>query len=220
MSDLLEKIAWCVERGKVSAESRYPPELKGQDGADELTKRALEEGIKPRKVLTSGLITGMQRVGQKFKKNEIYLPDVLVAAKAMTAAMAHLKPYFKSGEVEHKGKIVMGTVAGDLHDIGKKIVNMFLEGSGWEVVDCGVNVSPQDFMNAVKKHYPAAVGLSALLTTTMVNMEETVKTIKSKYPEVKVLVGGAPVTDNFAVKIGADMTSAHPQEVVEYLENL
>ncbi len=219
MDDILAKIALCVERGKVNAESRYPPELKGQDGADELTKQALDRNIRPGEILTSGLISGMQRVGEKFKRNEIYLPDVLVAAKAMNAAMEHLKPYFISGDVKHKGKVVMGTVSGDLHDIGKKIVAMFLEGSGWEVIDCGVDVSSQGFVEAINKNKPLAVGISALLTTTMVHMEEAVKAIKSEFPEVKVLVGGAPVTVEFARRIGADMTSAHPQEAVEYLES-
>jgi len=219
MNNILEKISVCVERGKVNADSRYPPDLRGQEGADELTRKALDRNIPPRKILTSGLISGMQTVGEKFRKNEIYLPDVLVAAKAMTAAMGHLKPYFISGDVQHKGRIIMGTVSGDLHDIGKKIVAMFLEGSGWEVIDYGVDVSSQDFIKAIKKHKPLAVGMSALLTTTMVHMEETVKSVKSKFPEVKVLVGGAPVTDAFAQKVGADMTSAHPQEAVDYLEN-
>ncbi|MBD3414007.1 MAG: cobalamin-binding protein [Candidatus Aminicenantes bacterium] len=219
MDDLFKKIALCVERGKVKAESRYPPELKGQEGADELTKKALDQGSQPRDILNLGLISGMQRVGEKFKNNEIYLPDVLVSAKAMSAAMEHLKPYFKSGEVEHKGQIVMGTVAGDLHDIGKKIVAMFLEGSGWEVIDCGVDVTPQDFILAIRKNNPLAVGMSALLTTTMVNMREAVRTIKSQFPKVKILVGGAPITHKFSQSIGADMTSDHPQEAVEYLEN-
>lgn len=219
MDHILKKISFCVERGKVNAESRYPPELRGQEGADELTRKALDGNIPPGKILTSGLISGMQKVGEKFKRNEIYLPDVLVAAKAMTAAMGHLKPYFISGDVQHKGRIIMGTVSGDLHDIGKKIVAMFLEGSGWEVIDCGVDVSPQDFIKAINQNKPLAVGMSALLTTTMVNMERTVKAIKSKFPEVIVLVGGAPVTDAFAHRIGADMTSAHPQEAVDYLES-
>jgi len=219
MDDILAKIALCVERGKVNAGSRYPPELKGRDGADELTRQALDRNIRPGEILSSGLISGMQRVGERFKRNEIYLPDVLVAAKAMNAAMEHLKPYFISGDVKHKGKVVMGTVSGDLHDIGKKIVAMFLEGSGWEVIDCGVDVSSQDFLRAIKQNKPVAVGMSALLTTTMIHMEETVKTIKSKFPEVKVLVGGAPVTAEFAGRIGADMTSVHPQEAVEYLES-
>ena len=219
MDDIVAKIALCVERGKVNAESRYPPELKGRDGADELTKKALGRNIRPGEILASGLISGMQKVGEKFKRNEIYLPDVLVAAKAMNAAMEHLKPYFISGDVKHKGKVVMGTVSGDLHDIGKKIVAMFLEGSGWEVIDCGVDVSPQGFVEAVRENKPVAVGMSALLTTTMVHMEEAVRTIKSEFPEVKVLVGGAPVTAEFARRIGADMTSAHPQEAVEYLES-
>jgi 5-methyltetrahydrofolate--homocysteine methyltransferase len=154
--EVLERIAFCLERGKVDIISPHPPEMKGQDGADELAKKALESGVPPGEILARGLIAGMQKVGEKFREGEIYLPDVLMSAKALSSAMKHLKPYFQSGEVKHKGKIVMGTVAGDLHDIGKKIVAMFFEGGGWEVIDLGVDVSADKFIQAVKEHKPLA----------------------------------------------------------------
>ena len=217
--EVLERISFCVVRGKVDISSPHPPEMKGQDGADELAKKALESGVPPGEILARGLIAGMQKVGEKFREGEIYLPDVLMSAKALTSAMKHLRPYFQSGEVKHKGKIVMGTVAGDLHDIGKKIAAMFFEGGGWEVIDLGVDVSADKFIQAVKEHRPLAVGLSALLTTTMVSMESITREIKAKTPEIKVIIGGAPVTQDFAEKIGADAYSPDPQGALDYLNS-
>ena len=214
---LLQKIAECVERGKVDIKSPHPPDMQGSEGADELTAQALEAGISPHEVLSRSLIEGMKVVGERFRNNEIYLPDVLMSARAMNAAMAHLKPHFTSGKVKYKGRIVLGTVAGDLHDIGKKIVGMFFEGGGWEVIDCGVDVSEPKFLKSIEEHTPDAVGLSALLTTTMVNMEGIVKGIKTRYPGIKVIVGGAPVTGAFADKIGADGYSPDPQGALDRL---
>ena len=220
MDNILEKIALCVEKGKVNISSPHPPEMLGKEGVDELTQRAIESGIKAHDLLARSLITGMKRVGEKFRCNEIYLPDVLMAAKAMDSGMEHLKPFFQSGDLEYKGKIVLGTVAGDLHDIGKKIVGMFFEGGGWEVIDCGVDVSHEMFLSAIKDHQPQAVGMSALLTTTMVNMADTTKAIKSMFPKVKVIVGGAPVTHDFAGKIGADIYSPDPQGAIDTLNEV
>jgi 5-methyltetrahydrofolate--homocysteine methyltransferase len=217
MNDFLKDIALCVERGKVDNSSPHPKDMAGQDGADELTGKALEQGIEPGDILNRGLIGGMQIVGEKFRSNEIYLPDVLMSARAMTAAMNHLKPYFESGAVKRKGKVVIGTVAGDLHDIGKKIVGMFFQGGGWEVIDLGVDVTAEKYLTAIKEFQPSAVGLSALLTTTMVNMEAITKAVKVSYPEVHVLIGGAPVTEAFSQKIGADAFSPDPQGALEYL---
>jgi methanogenic corrinoid protein MtbC1 len=217
MNEILESLQRCVERGKVNIKSPYPPDMKGQDGTDELAKKALEMGVSPQDVLSKALIVGMQNVGVRFRNKEIFVPDVLMAAKAMAAAMVHLKPFFKSDELKHKGTIVIGTVLGDLHDIGKKLVSMVIEGSGWEVVDLGTDVSPDKFLKAVDEHPGCVVGLSALLTTTMVNMESTVQHIKSNHPAVKVIVGGAPVTEEFATKIGADHYSPDPQGAVEFL---
>ena len=220
MSELLAKIAVCVERGKVNALSPFPPDMKGQDGADELTKKALDEGFSPSDVLTQGLVAGMQNIGAKFRNNEVHVPDMLIAAKAMKTAMKHLKPYFASGMVKRKGIFIVGTVAGDLHDIGKNIVAMMVEGNGWEVIDLGVDVSAQKFISAVEDHGGRVIGLSTLLTTTMLNMEKTVQEIKAKHPQVHCIVGGAPLTNEFAVKIGADAYSPDPQGAIEFLNGV
>ncbi|OGD28483.1 MAG: cobalamin-binding protein [Candidatus Aminicenantes bacterium RBG_13_63_10] len=215
---LLGRIALCIERGKADAPSPYPPDLAGEEGADELARRALEAGAAPEEVMRRGLVAGMERVGRLFRDGEFFLPDVLMSARAMTAALEHLKPHFLSGRVRHKGKVVMGTVTGDIHDIGKKVVSLFLQGAGWEVVDLGVDVPAEKFLAAVAEHRPRAVGLSALLTTTMAHMEDITRAIKTRHPDVLVLVGGAPVTRDFAEHIGADGTSPDPQGAVELLE--
>ncbi len=217
MADIVEQIAMCIERGKVNASSPYPPDMKGQDGADELTRRALDEGVKASEILEKGCMIGMGNVGEKFSRNEVFVPDLLMAAKAMSAAMAHLKPFFESGEAAHKGTFIIGTVQGDLHDIGKNLVCMVMEGGGWNVVDLGVDVSTDKFLEAVKANPGCAVGLSALLTTTMVNMEQTVKAIKDNDGSTQVVVGGAPLTQEFADKIGADAYSPDPQGALNYL---
>ena len=217
MVDLLEQIAVCIQRGKVNAVSPYPPNMKGQDGADELVKRALEEGIAPDEVLSKGLVVGMGRVGREFSENKVFVPDLLMAAKAMSAGMAHLKPFFDSGQAHHKGVFVIGTVQGDLHDIGKNLVAMVIEGGGYRVIDLGVDVSSEKFLAAVKENPGASVGLSALLTTTMVNMENTIKLIKEQSPSTRVIVGGAPLTAEFAKKISADSYAPDPQGAMNFL---
>jgi methanogenic corrinoid protein MtbC1 len=220
MENILEKIAYCIEFGKINKVSPYPPDMKGQDGVDELTKQAIEEGISPNEILNQGFVLGMERVGRKFSENKVFVPQMLISAKAMTTGMVHLKPFFTSGEVKRKGKFVIGTVAGDLHDIGKNLVAMMVEGSGWEVIDLGVDVNSSKFIESIKNSNASAVALSALLTTTMVNMEKIVQEIRQQVPEVKICVGGAPVNHDFCTKIGADHYSPDPQGVVEYLNKL
>jgi len=220
MNEILDRIALCVESGKINKSSPYPPNLKDQDGADELAKRALDEGVKPDEILENALIPAMARVGDKFSKKEIYVPQMLMAAKAMNSAMVHLKPYFQSGETKRKGKVIIGTVSGDLHDIGKNLVAMMMEGGGWEVIDLGVDVSAEKFLKALDENPGAIVGLSALLTTTMENMKKIVATIKEKYSDSKILVGGAPVTMDYCIKIGADFYAPDPQGAVNYLKKL
>ncbi len=220
MSEILEKIITCVEFGKVDKTSPFPPNLKGEDGADELTKQALEEGVSAETILKKALVIGMDRVGQKFSEKKIFIPQMLMAAKAMNAAIEHLKPYFQSGEIEHKGKVILATVKGDLHDIGKNLVKMAIEGSGWKVIDLGVDVSVQKVLAALEEHPEAAVGLSALLTTTMQSMQEIVTELKNQKPANKILIGGAPVNDDFKNKIGADFYSPDPQGAVKYLNEL
>ena len=220
MYELLKEIAKCVEIGKTDAASPFPPHLKGEKGADELTKMAIDAGIPPGEILSKALVVGMRDIGEKFRRNEVFIPDILMAAKAMDTAMKHLKPFFQSGEVCKRGTFIIGTVAGDLHDIGKNIVGLIVEGGGWEVIDLGVDVPAEKFIRAMEKHPGCAVGLSALLTTTMVNMKEIVATIKSEHPSAKVIVGGAPITQGFAESIGADAYFPEPQGAVEFLNNI
>jgi methanogenic corrinoid protein MtbC1 len=220
MNEILKELAYCVESGKVDKASPYPPAMKGKDGADELAKRALEDGIKPDELLENALIPAMASVGDRFSKKEIYVPQMLMSAKAMNSAMKHLKPFFQSGETKRKGKFIVGTVAGDLHDIGKNLVAMMIEGGGWEVIDLGVDVGTEKFMKAIEENPGAVVGLSALLTTTMENMKKTVSALKEKHSDLKILVGGAPVTQEYCDKIGADFFSPDPQGAVNYLKQL
>ena len=217
MNEMVHRIGQCVERGKINKISPYPNDLKGMDGADELTRQALEEAVGP-DVILQACNDGMQRIGERFSRNEVFVPELLMAAKAMHAVMAHLEPFFKSGSVKVKGKFVLGTVAGDLHDIGKNLVRMVVEGNGWEVVDLGVDVKPAKFLEAVKNSPGCIVGLSTLLTTTMVNMSKTVQEIKTQFPATKIIVGGAPLTMDAALTMGADGYSHDPQGAVVFLE--
>jgi len=214
---LTDQIAQAIERGKVDLNSPYPPDLAGQIGADELTQQAIEAGTDPESILAA-CNTGMQKIGEKFGRNVVFVPELLMAAKAMSAVMAHLKPFFQAGTVKAKGTFILGTVAGDLHDIGKNLVNMVISGNGWEVIDLGVDVKPAKFLEAIEKHPGCVVGLSALLTTTMANMAKTVTDIKAKFPDTVVVVGGAPLNDKHAVDMGADGYAKDPQAAVAFLD--
>ncbi|HSL89835.1 MAG TPA: corrinoid protein [Ignavibacteriaceae bacterium] len=220
MNDLLNQISICIERGKVSAQSPHPADMKGLAGAIELTKEALNNKIPAKDILDNGLLKGMQRVGEKFRDGKIFIPEVLISAKAMNSAMELLKPYFLSGEINLKGKVILGTVTGDLHDIGKNILRMVLEGGGWQVIDLGVNVNADKFINSIKEHNAKIIGLSALLTTTMQNMEAIVKSIKVIFDDVVIVVGGAPLNREFADKISADAYFPAPQGMLDYIDNL
>jgi methanogenic corrinoid protein MtbC1 len=217
MEELLTQLSDCIEFGKINLASPYPPQMKGQDGADEITRKALDSGAHPQDILSKGLMPGMERIGVKFRENKVFVPQVLMSAKAMSTAMIHLKPHFLSGAAKQKGTFIIGTVLGDLHDIGKNLVGMMVEGNGYKVIDLGTDVSSEKFIAAVKENPNAVVGLSALLTTTMVNMEKITKEIKEAVPGTLVTIGGAPVNTDFCTKIGADLYSSDPQGVVEYL---
>ncbi len=219
MNELLIKLAECIEFGKINITSPYPPQMKGQEGADEITSKALDEGIAPQDILSKGLMPGMERIGIKFRENKVFVPQVLMSAKAMSTAMLHLKPHFLSGAVKHKGTFIIGTVQGDLHDIGKNIVGMMVEGSGYKVIDLGTDVSSEKFIATAIENPCSVVGLSALLTTTMINMEKITKDIKEAVPGTMVVIGGAPLNDDFCTKIGADHYSADPQGVVDFLNS-
>ncbi len=147
--ELLDKLSYCIETGKINKNSPYPPDMKGQDGAEEITQEILAKGISPSEILQKALIPAMERVGVKFRENKIFVPQVLMSAKAMHASMAYLKSYFKTGVIKRKGIFVIGTVAGDLHDIGKNLVSMIIEGNGWEVIDLGIDVKTEKFLEAI-----------------------------------------------------------------------
>ena len=187
------------------------------DKVSELVRQALNEGATPKNILEEGLIHGMSIIGRKFKKNEVYVPEVLIAARAMHAGMDVLKPKLIETGVENIGKVVMGTVQGDLHDIGKNLVEMMLEGAGFEVIDLGTDISKDKFVEAVKEHKPNIIGMSALLTTTMVNMVEVIKAldVAGLRDKVKIMVGGAPITQNYADQIGADGYSPDASSAVD-----
>jgi 5-methyltetrahydrofolate--homocysteine methyltransferase len=169
-----------------------------------LTKEALGEGMGPKQVLEEGLIAGMGVIGVRFKANEVYIPEVLIAARAMKMAMEILEPKLAAAGVNPLGKALVGTVQGDLHDIGKNLVIMMLKGAGFHVEDAGVDVAPDVFVRKIKESKVTIVGLSALLTTTMPAMDKTISAIRQAGLDCKIMIGGAPVTKNYADKIGAD----------------
>ncbi len=195
--------------------------IKGdQKTAVEITQAAIEEGMEPEKILKEGLISGMNIVGTRFKANEVYIPEVLISARAMKMSMEYLEPKLSEAGVEPVGKALIGTVQGDLHDIGKNLVMMMLKGSGFEVADAGIDVSAEKFVEQAKATGAQIVGLSALLTTTMPAMESTVKALKDAGLNIKVMIGGAPVTQNYADKIGADGYAADAATAVDVAKSL
>ena len=188
----------------------------------ELTKTALSQKIAAEEILNDGLVKGMDVIGIKFKKNEIFIPEVLIATRAMKAGMDIIRPYFTEEKNESKGKIVIGTVKGDLHDIGKKIVCMILESEGFEVVDIGIDVPKEKFLTSIKKENPDIIGMSALLTTTMAYMREVIEAVeKAKLKQnVKIIIGGAPITQSFADEIKVDGYAPDGVSAVELVKNL
>ena len=171
----------------------------------ELVTQALDEGIPVRDILHEGLIAGMNVVGNKFKNNEFYVPEVLIAARAMKQGMALIQPRLVSEKIEPLGKVSIGTVKGDLHDIGKNLVAMMLEGAGFQIIDLGIDVSPEKFIASVKEQGAQIICMSALLTTTMPSMQTTIETVKEAgLSDVHVMIGGAPVTQAYADQIGAN----------------
>lgn len=172
-----------------------------------LVQEALSQGIQPKEILEEGLLKGMDIIGGKFKRNEVFVPEVLVAARAMNMGVAELKPYMSDSEGQVHGKVVIGTVAGDLHDIGKNLVKLMIESKGLEVIDLGTDVSPDTFVQAVQEHHCNIVACSALLTTTMGGMSEVVKALEMAglRDKVTIMIGGAPVTEAFCKQIGADI---------------
>jgi len=195
--------------------------IKGdRDTTAGLTQAALDEGLGPKEILDGGLVAGMNVVGQRFKANEIYVPEVLIAARAMHAAMDVLRPKLAEAGVEPIGTVVLGTVKGDLHDIGKNLVGMMLTGAGLNVVDVGTDVGPEEFAEKCKDEPGAVCAMSALLTTTMPQMGQIIQALKDAGVEAKTVIGGAPVTQNYADEIGADGYAPDAASAVDVVKQL
>lgn len=189
--EIIDQIREALMKGKA-------PEVK------DLVAQALAAGAGPGEVLNQGLLSGMSIIGAKFKKNEVYVPEVLIAARAMKAGMEVLKPLLADAGVEPLGTAVIGTVKGDLHDIGKNLVGMMLEGAGFRVIDAGIDVAPEKFVELTQANNAQVVGISALLTTTMTNMKPVIEAVRGAGLKARVMIGGAPVTQAFGDEIGAD----------------
>jgi len=209
MADILQKIAIKLYEGE-------------DEEVAELVQKALDSGLTPKEILQDGLIAGMDQVGKDFKAGDLFVPEVLIAARAMHAGMNVLRPLLSASDSPTVGKYVIGTVKGDLHDIGKNLVKMMLEGAGFETVDLGTDVAPEAFVQAVREHKPRIVGMSALLTTTMVNMKSTIDALNEAglRESVKIMVGGAPVTAAFAQQIGADAYAPDAATAVDVARKL
>ncbi|MFZ0449778.1 MAG: corrinoid protein [Desulfatiglandaceae bacterium] len=204
MSETYGKIAALVISGK------------GEE-LNSIVKQTLEQGKAAKEIVESGLMPGMDAVGQKMKTGEMFIPEVLLSARTMQGAMDILKPLLGEGDTIGAGTVIIGTVEGDLHDIGKNLVAMLLEGAGFKVIDLGTGIKPQAFVDAVKAHHPDIVGMSTLLTTTMPKMEETIQALQEAglRDQVKIMAGGAPVTQDFIDKIGGDGYGASAAAAVE-----
>jgi len=188
----------------------------------ELTKRMIDSGVNPMQIINEGLIAGMNVVGIRFKAGDMYVPEVLMSAKAMNIGVELVKPLILETDMPSAGKVIMGTVRGDMHDIGKNLCIMLLESNGFKVIDLGVDVQPEAFVKAAKEHNAQVIGLSALLTTTMLNMKETLAVLEEEgiRDKVKVIIGGAPITQTFADQIGADGYAADAGSAVDLCKQL
>jgi 5-methyltetrahydrofolate--homocysteine methyltransferase len=202
--NIFEEIKENVIRGHIDTASKYPPDLMGKPGVKDLVQQALNERIEVGKILKDALIPGMEIVGKKFSDGEYFVPDMLLSAQAMKSGMQLLEPLLKGEDNKKLGIVILGTVKGDMHDIGKNLVKMMLEGGGFEVIDLGINTTAEKFIDMAKKHPEAVIGMSALLTTTMENMRLAIKALRSNGLGNKVMIGGAATSQKFANDISAD----------------
>ena len=221
--DIISLIRENIIQGRVTKEDEGLDEgMVGQPGVSELVDEALAQGISVQDIINQGLTNGMDIVGKKFETKEYFIPDMLASAEAVGAAMEKLEPYLAKSGIKAKGKVVVATVKGDLHDIGKNIVSILLRGAGYTVKDLGNDVEPQAIVDAVKEEKPQFVGLSALLTSTMVHMNDTIQALEENglRDKVRVIIGGAPVSEEFAGSIGADAYGADGFQAVAIVESL
>ena len=221
--EILKAIAFNVVQGRVEAEDEgFDDGLEGQPGVTELVNQALEDGVEPKEIVIEALTKSMEEVGEKFERDEYLIPDMLASAECVGVAMDILSPHLMKAGVKSKGKFVIATVAGDLHDIGKNIVAIMLKGAGYQIIDLGTDVSVERIITAVKENEAPFVGLSALLTTTMRVMGEIVKKLDEEglRDNVKVLIGGAPTSAAFAQEIGADAYCKDAFDAIDVLKTM
>ena len=192
------------------------------DTVKENIQASLDGGLEPNQILNEGMIAAMREVGQRFEAGDFFVPEMLISARAMQAGMGLLKPYLQQGDVKSSGKVVIGTVRGDLHDIGKNLVSLMLEGAGFEIKDLGTDVPAEDFIATIILEKPDILALSALLTTTMPSMKQTIEAVKAAglRDQVKIIIGGAPVTEEYSKQIGADGFSPDASRAVGLAESL
>ena len=207
MTDIFNQISEIVIKGK------------WKEMTDQVNL-AFQNNITAKQILDDGLLNGMGVVGIKFRDGEMFLPEVLMSAKAFKNAMTIIEPFFLKGEKSNRGKVLMGTVKGDIHDIGKNLVGVMLKGNGFEVADLGIDASTEKFIEWINRENPDIIGLSAMLTTTMVSMQKTVSVLIEKFPDKKIIVGGAPVSQNFADSIRAAGYAKNASEAVELCKRL
>jgi len=218
--DILELIRNCVVTGHATRKDIISPENKETLGVKELIQQALDEKVDINKILNEGLIQGINHVGEKFSAGEFFVPDMLMSAQAMKAGMKVLEPFLATGIIKRTGKVILGTVKGDMHDIGKNLVGLMLEGNGFEIIDLGIDTPIEKFVEAGESNPDAIIGMSALLTTTMENMRATIHALRNNRLTNKVIVGGAPITQHFADEIGADGYSKDAAGAVNMVKNL
>ncbi|MDD2555771.1 MAG: corrinoid protein [Syntrophaceticus sp.] len=205
----LEDLANCVIKGNVGKTMKLTQELID------------EKEVAPLDIINNGLIAGMNVVGVRFKNNEMFVPEVMVAAKAMKQGVELVSPLIAAGDMPTSGTVLLGTVKGDLHDIGKNLVGIMLESSGYKIIDIGIDKSPEEFVNAIKEHQPDIMGMSALLTTTMLHMKDTIELMKEEGQEnVKAIIGGAPISQDFADEVGADGYAPDAASTVDLCNSL
>lgn len=206
---VLNEIAEKVEKGDAAA-------------VKELTEKALSDQATAKDILDNGLVNGMNSIGKKFKNNEVFIPEVLIAARAMKSGMEIIKPLLAEAKIESKGKIAIGTVKGDLHDIGKNIVVMMLEGAGYDVIDVGIDVTKEKFVEVIKNEKPDILGMSALLTTTMVYIKDVIEEVNNSgvRDDIKIIIGGAPITQAYSDEVGADGYAQDAASAVDVVKSL
>ncbi len=218
--EILDEIKYNVIAGHLDSASKYPPALFGKPGVVELVQAAIAMNLSADDILNNSLIAGMEVVGQKFSNGEYFVPDMLLSAQAMKGGMNFLEKLFIEENAKKLGTVILGTVKGDMHDIGKNLVRMMLEGGGFFVLDLGINVSPEKFVEAAEKFPGAVIGMSALLTTTMENMKISINAIRSRGLNNKVIIGGAATSKKFADDINADGYTRDASEVVKIIKKL